>query len=398
MNKSKTIPCFLPSVICGMVLLITCSCQQTPGNSFTVMKGKFVQSVTETGELEAIRATSIIMPRISYQYGYSFKLVGLADHGSMVEKGDSVVALDPSSIYKYIIQREEALEKAKAEAEKQKVQSEIKRRDIEVQLKNEEASYELKKLEMERMQFESEMIKEVKELEFKKAGVKLNIVKRKLALYPLLDKYDLFISELQISQLRSDIRNAQDVLQNLVLYSPGNGYFQINYNRYEGQTFKLGDEVYMGSMIASIPDVSQMKVRSSVNETDINKVKEGMKVIIRLDALPELKFEGTVKEISKICLPKEKQKIFTTEIQILQNDPRLKPGMSVSCEYICYESDDALFVPNSSLISEGGKVVLYLQRGGKFEKREVETGVSNSNHTILHTKLKPGQALLSPDE
>jgi len=379
----------------AILLMIIDSCQRPAEKKYTVMQGDFVQSVTETGDLEAINAISIIMPRISNRYGYSYKLVGLAEHGTVVEAGDSVAALDPSSIYKYILQQEESLENARARAEKQQVESEIRRRDLEVQLKNEEASYSLKKLEVERMQFESEMKRKVNELEFQKAGLNLEKIKNKLALNPLLERYDQKINELAIMQLQADIQNAMEQLPKMVLHSPGKGYFLISYNRNEGKNYKLGDEVYMGSMIASIPDLSRMKAMSFINETDISRIRDSMKVVIRLDALPDISFEGVVQDISSICTEKDRQKIFTTEIRILDNDPRLKPGMSVSCEYICYESDDALFVPNECLLSEGGSVFLFLKKGGKFKKTEVKTGLSNSNYTIIHTKLKPGRELLS---
>lgn len=379
-------------------LLIIASCQSSSESKYTVMRGEFIESVTETGELEAIRASSVIMPRISHRYGWSFKLVGLVDHGSIVAKGDSVAALDPGSIYKYIIQQEEQLENAQAKAEKQRVEADNRRRDLEVQLKNEEAAWNLKKLEMERMQFESEMKKKVKELEFQKANLKLEKVKKKLKVNPLLEKYERRINELEIMQRQADIENALEVLQNMVLFSPGNGYFQINYNRRGGQNYKLGDEVYMGAMIASIPDVSEMKVKSYINETDIRKVKEGMKVMIRLDALPDISFEGKLNEISRICTDLDKQKVFTAEINILDNDERLKPGMSVSCEYVFYESDEEIYVPNECLLSEGEKVYLFVKRGNKFRKTEVETGLSNANHTIIHTKLKPGRELIPLSE
>ncbi|MFW5877791.1 MAG: efflux RND transporter periplasmic adaptor subunit, partial [bacterium] len=266
------------------------------------------------------------------------------------------------------------------------------------QLKNEEAAWNLKKLELERMQFESEIKKKVKELEFQKASLKLDKVKKKINVNPILEKYERRINELEILQRQADIENAMEVLQSMVLYSPGNGYFQINYNRRGGQNYKLGDEVYMGVLIASIPDVSAMKVRSCVNETDIRKVENGMKVVIRLDALPDISFEGVINNISRICTEMDEQKVFTTEINILDKDERLKPGMSVSCEYVFYESDEELFVPNECLLSENGKVYLFVKRGSKFRKTEVETGLSNSNHTIIHTKITPGRELMPLSE
>lgn len=385
--------------IIGVIIQLAFSCQRSSESKFTVMKGPFIQSVTEKGELQAINSVSIIMPKISYQYGYSFKLVGIREHGDIVETGDSVAALDPSTIYKYLIQQEEALENARGVAEKQQVEGDIRRRDLEVQLKNEEAAFNLKKLELERMQFESDMKRKVKELEFEKASLKLEKIRKKLALYPVLEKFDRQVNELRIRQHQADIEGALVVLHNLVLYSPGSGYFEVSNNRRStGQKYQLGDELYMGSLIATIPDISKMKTRSYINEMDISKVKEGSKVVIRLDALPDVTFNGVVKDISSICTEMDKQKIFTTEINIIDNDQRLKPGMSVSCEYICYDADEELFVPSECLLSEGGRVYVFVKRGKRIKKTEVKTGISNAHHTIINTKLLPGRELVSLDE
>ena len=74
------------------------------------MKGPFRQSVIETGELQAVNASYLNMPRINYIYGYNFKILGLAEHGKNVHKGDPVIKVDPSSVQKFIIDRSESLE------------------------------------------------------------------------------------------------------------------------------------------------------------------------------------------------------------------------------------------------------------------------------------------------
>jgi hypothetical protein len=105
-----------------------------------------------------------------------------------------------------------------------------------------------------------------------------------------------------------------------------------------------------------------------------------------------------VNKISRICTERDEEKIFTTEIIIEDNDIRLKPGMSVSCEYVCYESEDELYVPNKCIISEGSHSYIHVKKGASFEKTEVETGASNSNYTVIKTKLKPGRELMPIEE
>ncbi|MGC1390977.1 MAG: hypothetical protein WA816_08050, partial [Bacteroidales bacterium] len=110
------------------------SCNKATHEVFTVMSGSFRQSIRQTGELEAVKASFIPMPDIDWQYGYQFKIIGLADHGKIVHKGDSLVKLDPASVYKFIIEREDMLENELADAKKQVVQSENNIQDLSAQL------------------------------------------------------------------------------------------------------------------------------------------------------------------------------------------------------------------------------------------------------------------------
>jgi hypothetical protein len=97
-------------------IFILGSCKRGTTDEFTAKTGYFRQSVTETGELEAVRASVITMPQIGWQYGYQFKIIGLQENGKNVLKGDSVVSLDASSIFRFIIERESILENEVAAA------------------------------------------------------------------------------------------------------------------------------------------------------------------------------------------------------------------------------------------------------------------------------------------
>ena len=98
------------------------SCNRKEGSRYLVMKGAFRQSVIETGELQAVNASFLSMPRINYIYGYNFKIIALAEHGKNVNKGEPVIKVDPSSVQKYIIERGESLENEIASANKLKAQ------------------------------------------------------------------------------------------------------------------------------------------------------------------------------------------------------------------------------------------------------------------------------------
>jgi HlyD family secretion protein len=379
-------------------LLFSASCKQDISEEFTVMSGPFRQTIIETGELESVKASVITMPSLDWKYGYEYKLIGLVEHGKTVQKGDSIIALDPSNIYKIVIRTEETLENEKATANKQRVQIENNIQDLEAQLKNEQAKYDLKKLELERIKYDSESKKRIKELEFQQATISLGKVKRNLELKPKLEDLDLKIQKIRILQRESEILDARKALNKLTIYSPMDGIFQVSKTWWSGQYVRLGDNIYMGSKIASIPDIRKMKALSYINETDLKKLKYGMKVVVKLDALPAVPFTGVITYIGKVCTTQDDEKIFKTEVEIQESDLRLKPGMTVSCEYISYETDNGLFVPNSCLLKENGHSYIFLDTGRTPRKVEVRAGPSNSNHTIISGEVIAGQKLVPAEK
>ena len=391
MEKSRSVLYFLVSLI-----VFSNSCNRGIPDEFTVKSGFLRQTVTEPGELDAIQASYIMMPRIAYQYGSQFKIVGLADHGKIVYKGDSVIKFDPSSVYKYIIEREDMLDNEMASAKKQQVQSENNIQELNAQLKNEQAAYDLKKLEVESSKFDTEAMKKIKELELQQGTIRLGKVKRNLALKPVLDNYDSKIQGIKVIQRQTELTSAKETLKQFLIRAPLDGTFQIatNRNYTNPQIWKIGDSPYTGYIIASIPDISRMRAKTFINEADFRKVKPGMKVVVRLDALPSVPFKGNIKDISKICFQRDREKVFNVTVEIIDTDQRLRPGMTVSCEYLLYESDKDLFVPNNCLLKEKGHSYIFLRKGRNARKIEVQAGVTNSNYTVIKGDVKAGQKLV----
>ena len=387
----------IPFLIIMVLLILPVSCNNKKESGYMVLSGPFVQSVIETGELQAVNASTISMPRINYIYGYNFKIVGLAEHGKSVRKGDPVINVDPSSVQKYIIEKRESLENEIASANKLKAQLINNLQDLKAQLRNEQASYEIKKLEMQSSAFETPGKRKVIELEYHQSEIKLSKIKRSLELRPKLDSLDYHIQQIKVKQKENELKAAQETLNQMTVYSPLDGIFVIEKNNRTGQAIRVGDEVYLGFPVAKIPDIRTMKVKGIVLENDISKIKPDQNVIVRLDALPSVPFHGKINYISKVCVEQDNKKVFLTEVLISESDLRLKPGMTVSCEYITYEGEDEFYVPNNCILEENKHFYLFTRKRGKIRKTEVKTGPSNNMYTIVSGDLKSGQALELPE-
>jgi len=295
-------------------------------------------TIVETGELAAINSISFVIPRYGRNW-YEMKIIGLLNHGEIVKKGDSVAQLDPADINKYILERESSLETQLATLEKMYVEQENRKQESESRIKNELASYDLRKIELEATRFESARLQQIKQLEFEQATINLEKEKRIFELSKKINESNLHIQEIRVEQIRKNIVDAKALLPTLTLRTPVSGVFQIEVNRQDmtNSNYKIGDNIYAGNNLANVPELEFMKVITQVNETDFLKISHNQKVTVRLDALPKVAFEGEISYIGKLCRAKERnsrQKVFDVEVRIVKPDDRLKPGMTVSCEFL----------------------------------------------------------------
>lgn len=386
---------FSKIVLMAVLIISVVGCSDDEGSPYRIKKGDLTVSIMETGELAAVNTRSFILPRYG-RYWYRMKVIGLLEHGAKVEAGDSVIQLDPSEITKFILDRETRLETQKANLEKLVVNQANQKDEFESTLRSEKAAFDLKKLEQEYSKFETEKNRKIKELQFKQAEINLKKVQNRIEQNKIIARNDLKIQKLRVSQLKDEIDNAVSILPKLTIRTPIPGIFQVAWNRRTNSNLKIGDEIYNGRSMGNVPDLTWMKVYTVVNETDFLKVKEGQKVIVRLDALPKVIFDGEISSISKLCRRVNnttKQKVFDVEVKLLVSDERLKPGMTVSCEYICDELEDVMYAPLNCISTIDGESFIYINKNGKNKKVEVELGAKNNVNAVIKGDFKKGTKL-----
>ncbi len=322
-------------LIVGMVFFLH-ACGSRQEEKEADVKDPAGTKIVETGELAAINSRAFVMTRYG-RYWSRMKIIGILEHGAVVQAGDSIIQFDPAEVKKYISDRESQLETQQAVLEKYYVDRQNSVQELESRYKNEQTAYDLKKIELESSQFENPRTIRIKELEFEQATISLNKIKRLIEVSKALEVTTMRIEQIRLQQLKNEIEHAYKILPSLTIRTPISGVFQIAENRRTRELMKIGDEVYQGNNMANVPDLTWMKVITTVNETDYFKLRLGQRVIIRLDAMPQYTFEGEVSYLGKLCRLKDQNsrtKVFDVEVNVLESDTRLKPGMTVSCEFI----------------------------------------------------------------
>ena len=323
----------------GAMCLAFVSCGGTGpgGEAATGYDGK---NIVETGTLEAVRTRAFSVPRFTVNFG-TMRIVGLVDHGAMVRAGDSLMQFDLSGVNKAILDYEANLENEMAAMGKLIVSGDNTVKSLESSIRNEQASFNLKKIEVEATAFESARMKRIKELEFEQAKINLAQNQRRLELAHIMNACDMKVQKIKVEQVENNIRSAERIKSQYTVRTDVSGVFQVGYNyRSYPNLLKMGDEVFIGQPLGNVPELEHMKVTTYINENDFLKIRTGQKVAIRLDATPEIVFDGEITYIGKLCHLKEpgnassRQKVFDVEVDVLRPDERLKPGMTVSCEFL----------------------------------------------------------------
>ncbi len=155
-----------------------------------------------------------------------------------------------------------------------------------------------------------------------------------------------------VERLQSQLKQAREQLSRTVVTSPINGTVTV-------LSAKLGERVVgsiqmAGTEILRVADLSVMEMRVDVNENDIVNVKLGDTARITIDAYPNRKFTGIVREIANAAKTKglgtqEEVTNFEVKIRILDHNGLLRPGMSGNADIETFTAKDVLSVPIQSV-------------------------------------------------
>jgi RND family efflux transporter MFP subunit len=362
-----------------------------------VEKGDFRTTLTETGELQAVRYTVVPMPSFNWNYGRP-KVTQLEVEGTRVEKGDVVGQIETSGVVQERGRKETNLAIERANLNQMVVQQDTNIKELEAKIQSAESALRQVQIDQQRVRFESETRQKLKALELKSKTLVLEKLKSQLNSKRIEQAEDLHIQKAKIRKIESDIEQANATLERFTLRAPSPGI--VEYQMKDRRTrvkVAVGDQYWPGTPIIGLPDLSRMKVAAAVNEIDIDKIALHQKVVVRLDAFPKIVFDGDLTEISRISREKsrdDKNKVFDVEVLLGQADPILKPGMTVSCEFMVAHLDEALFVRNDCIHREGEEYVVYVKNLWSLKRVPVKLGPRNAKGVVIWGDIEVGDQVV----
>jgi HlyD family secretion protein len=96
-------------------------------------------------------------------------------------------------------------------------------------------------------------------------------------------------------------------------------------------------------------DLSKMQVHAAVSEADVGRLETGMTATFVVDAYPDRKFKGVIRQIRDA--PQTLQNVVTYDavVDVDNQDARLKPGMTANVTFVYAERKGVLRIPTAAL-------------------------------------------------
>jgi multidrug resistance efflux pump len=362
-------------IVLGCLLLMAgCSgagARTEEGEDLVVRRGTFRQRVLLTGELEAERGEQLQVPRTD---AFQIQVRWIAEDGTLVKAGDRVVEFDNTQFASDL--EEKRLRASDTGSELERTQAETRTNLAEKQFQVEKAKSELAKARIAAAIPQDLLsLREYQErqLALKRAESELAKAEEDLAAQRQSSGKDVDVRRISMERSRREIQEVEQAIDALTLRAPRDGMVLVAEHPWEGRKFQVGDSTWVGMTVASLPDLSSMRVMASLSDVDDGRVQPGMEVLCTLDAFPGKVYKGRVKEISPVARESGRSPLlryFPVRIALDRSDPeRMRPGMSVRVEAMGQERKNVLLVPRAALDLSGAKPRALLADGGAAEVR-----------------------------
>ena len=367
----------------GLYRHFTANGKQTVYKFTKVEQGPLTAAVAAAGTLNPVSTV-----QVGSQISGQIREI-LVDFNSPVKAGQLVARIDPDT-YQYKVRQAEAdLEAMRSAVNVQRAQV----YQAQINLAEARRDHERKVMLVEK-NFISAADRD-------KARTTLDAARAQLQ----LTEAQVQNSESVVRQREAQLAQARVDLARTEIRSPVDGVV-VKRSVEPGQTVAASLQAPELFIIAR--DLSDMQVETSIDEADVGRVAVGQRVNFTVDAFPQRRFEGEVRQVRKAATVVSNVVTYTVIVTAANGDLTLLPGMTANVRIVTARKDHVLKVANAALrfkpesdkdaakVSPGGTPpggpgrrgkppgqVWVLDEAGKPKALPVETGITDGTATEL---------------
>ena len=140
---------------------------------------------------------------------------------------------------------------------------------------------------------------------------------------------------------------------------------------------KQGAYVQTGDLLLQVGDLSQMLVRTFVDEPDIGRLAPGQKIEVTWDAVPNRIWNGAVSTIPSTVKLHGSRNVGEVTCTVDNHDLRLLPNVNVGVTVITAEHNGVLTLLREAVRMDDTKPYVYQVVDGELKRRDVEVSLQN---------------------
>lgn len=364
---------------------------------YTVKKAPFIVKIPAMGELEAASSISISVPNVRTG---GLKIFGIIKDGTLVKKGDVLVEFDASELIQQLEETDNNLTAALRQLEASVLRGSSETGHI-------IADRQIAEMEQEKATTQAPRDATIFTHNQILEG-ELNIDLTKTKVREWTGKTDTrkninIASERILVIDRKQQESKKDMLQqslgSLKVLAPEGGLVLLTKDDM-GKPTTIGESRWPGYTLMTIPNVSAIKARMQVLETDAGNLKVGQTARITVDSHPTTAFTATLERIDTLARQPDKDspvKYFEVILKVDgQGGEILKPGKIAHAEITTSSYHEAFTVPRVAVVTETLKHYVWAlpASGGAPEKRQVELESGDTARVVIKSGVGEGESIL----
>jgi HlyD family secretion protein len=303
-----------------------------------IERGSIVAAVSATGTVNPVTVV-----QVGSQVSGQLKEV-LVDFNSVVKKGQIIARIDPDTFVLKVNQAMADLEAARATVLTQRanvaaLQAEVSR--AKVSMADSEREYQRNKTLFEK-NFVAAAALDKAEFAYRTAQEQVKVTQAQLAVgesqvnnvVALVKQRDSALAQSKVDLDRATIRAPVDGIVVKKSVEPG-------------QT--VAASLQAPELFVIAQDLRQMQVDTSIDESEVGRIREGQPATFTVDSFPGRTFRGTVGQVRKAALVVQNVVTYTAVIATSNPNLELFPGMTANVRIVVDTRENALKLPNAAL-------------------------------------------------
>lgn len=192
-----------------------------------------------------------------------------------------------------------------------------------------------------------------------------------------------------VNRVQTGLDLAKNALANTSVKAPIDGIVVA-------RNVEPGEMAQPGVPLLTIVKMDQVQVQVSVPQEQINQVKKGTRVDVKVNGLPNKVFQGVIDFVSPVS--DSNNTTFPVKVKVKNEEGLLRAGM-VAQVYLNGNQTSRIEIPKTALVEKNNKTYVYKWEAGAVRLVEVSTEEKNQDWVYLLGGLKENeQIVINPND